>query len=75
MASIPGLGRSPGRGHDNPFQYFCLENLMDRGGWWATESQKESDTAEQTENRTAHTHINSLWYVICYIIIIFRNMS
>ena len=31
--SIPGLGRSPGGGHGNPFQYPCLENLMDRGAW------------------------------------------
>ena len=29
--SIPGLGRSPGGGHGNPFQYSCLENPMDRG--------------------------------------------
>ena len=28
---IPGLRRFPGRGHGNPFQYSCLENLMDRG--------------------------------------------
>ena len=34
--SIPGLGRSPGEGNGNPFQYFCLENSMDRGAWWAT---------------------------------------
>ena len=27
--SIPGLGRSPGEGNGNPFQYSCLENLMD----------------------------------------------
>ena len=33
--SIPGLGRSPGEGYDNPFQYFCLENPMDRGAWRA----------------------------------------
>ena len=26
LGSIPGLGRSPGGGHDNPLQYFCLEN-------------------------------------------------
>ena len=26
MGSIPGLGRSPGGGHGNPLQYFCLEN-------------------------------------------------
>ena len=29
--SIPGLGRSAGGGHDNPLQYSCLENPMDRG--------------------------------------------
>ena len=28
-SSIPGLGRSPGRGHGNPFQYSGLENPMD----------------------------------------------
>ena len=36
MSSIPGSGRSPGGGHDNPLQYSCLENPMDRGDWWAT---------------------------------------
>ena len=36
VGSIPGLGRSPGEGHGNPFQYSCLENPMDRGTWWAT---------------------------------------
>ena len=34
--SISGLGRSPGGGNGNPFQCSCLENLMDRGAWWAT---------------------------------------
>ena len=33
---IPESGRSPGGGHGNPLQYSCLENLMDRGTWWAT---------------------------------------
>ena len=28
--SIPGLRRSPEEGNDNPFQYSCLENYMDR---------------------------------------------
>ena len=27
---IPGLGRCPGGGHGNSFQYFCPENAMDR---------------------------------------------
>ena len=31
--SIPGLGRSPGEGNNNPLQYSCLENLMDGGTW------------------------------------------
>ena len=26
LGSILGLGRSPGGGHGNPFQYSCLEN-------------------------------------------------
>ena len=34
--SIPGSGRSPGGGRGNPLQYFCLENSMDSGAWWAT---------------------------------------
>ena len=34
--SILWLGRSPGEGNGNPLQYFCLENSMDRGFWWAT---------------------------------------
>ena len=36
LGSTPGLGRSPGGGHGNPFQYSCLENPMDTGAWWAT---------------------------------------
>ena len=44
VGSISGLGRSPGGGHDNPFQYSCLEILMDRGAWqaavhWVAKSQ------------------------------------
>ena len=57
---IPGLGRSPGRGHGNPFQYSCLENphgqrsLAGCSPWGHKESEatyspwglKESDTTE-----------------------------
>ena len=35
VGSVSKLGRSPGGGHDNPLQYSCLENPMDRGAWWA----------------------------------------
>ena len=42
--SIPGSGRSPGGGSDNPLQCSCLENPVGRGAWRAavhgvTESQ------------------------------------
>ena len=30
---IPGSGRPPGGGNDNPLQYYCLENPMNRGTW------------------------------------------
>ena len=33
--SIPESGRSPGEGHSNPFQYFCLENPVDSRAWLA----------------------------------------
>ena len=33
---ISGLGRSPGVGNSNPFQYSCLENYRDREALWAT---------------------------------------
>ena len=36
QGSIPGSGRSPGKGNGNPFQYSCLENPMDRGAWQVT---------------------------------------
>ena len=32
---IPGSGRSSGGGNDNPLQYSCLEDPMDRGPWQA----------------------------------------
>ena len=33
--SVPGSGRALGEGHDNPLQYSCLENPMDREAWRA----------------------------------------
>ena len=49
MGSIPGSGRSPGGGNDNPLRYSCLENPMDKEAWWAAvhEVAKEWDITEQ----------------------------
>ena len=46
---IPGLGRSPGEGNDNPLQYSCLENSMDRErslAGYSPWSHKELDMTE-----------------------------
>ena len=50
---IPGLGRYPGGGHGNPLQYTCLEKLMDRGAWWATDHGWQ----KATESLSRHTCI------------------
>ena len=36
LGSIPGLGRSPGKGNSYPLQYSGLENSMDRVAWQGT---------------------------------------
>ena len=50
---IPGLGRSPGVGNGNPFQYSCLENPMDRGAWQATVHR----VAKSQTQLSIHVHI------------------
>ena len=49
LASIPGLGRSPGGEHGNPLQYSCLENLQGQRSLagYSPWGRKESDTTEQ----------------------------
>ena len=42
---IPRLGRFPGEGNGNTFQYSCLENPADRGAWQAM-GREESDRTE-----------------------------
>ena len=36
VGSIPGSGKFPGEGNENPLQYSCLGNPMNRRVWWAT---------------------------------------
>ena len=60
--SIPGLGRSPGEGNDNPLQCSCLENPTDRGNLvgYSPWGHKESDT---TERPTLSLHSNK-WLTV-----------
>ena len=59
LGSIPGLGRSPGEGNDNPFQSSYQENPMERGAWGAkvhgvaksqTQSRRLSISITQTNS-------------------------
>ena len=59
MGSIPRSGRSPGGGHDNPLQYSCLGNPMDREAWWAiVHGVSKSQTRLSTHTHT-HTHTHT----------------
>ena len=48
LGLIPGLGRSPGGGHGNPLQYFCLENPHGQRNLegYSPCGSKESDSTE-----------------------------
>ena len=43
---IPGSGRSPGEGNDDPLQYSCLGSPMDRGAWEATVYRVKKESAQ-----------------------------
>jgi len=43
MGSFPGSGRSSREGNGNPLQYSCLENVIDKGAWWATDHGVEKE--------------------------------
>ena len=53
--SVPGFGRSPGEGNDNPLQYSCLENPMDRGAWRAT-VHRVAESQTRLKQLGMHTH-------------------
>ena len=54
VGSVPGSGRSPGRGHGNLPQYSCLEDLLDRAAWWAIVHRvAKSQTGRERLNKYA----------------------
>ena len=54
--SVPLLGRFPGEGNDDPLQYSCLENSIDRGVWRAI----VCGITKSLTWRMTHTHIHNM---------------
>ena len=57
LGLIPGAGRFPGVGNDNPLQCSSLENPMDRGAWWATVHGVAKSQTRLKRLSTAHLTI------------------
>ena len=67
--SIPGLGRSPGEGNGNPFQY-CMENRHGQRSLvgYSPRSCKESDTIKQLSHTHTHTHTYTHRHLSCFAV-------
>ena len=75
LGSIPGLGRSPGRGHGNSLQCSCLDNLhgqRSRAGYslWG---HKESDRTEWPS--TQHIWIRKWLFIYYFLCKLLSNSS
>ena len=63
---IPMSGKSPGEGNDNPLQYSCLENPMDRGAWRATVHEIA---------KTHIMHARTLCYTLLLLLLLLSRFS
>jgi len=61
QGSIPRLGRVPGGGHGNRFQYSCLENPLVQTGYspWG---RKELDTTERLSTEQVYLTMEPLFH-------------
>ena len=56
-------GWSPGGECDNPLQYYCLENTMDRGTWWTTVYGSQKVRHDWSDLACMHTPLTSYWKI------------
>ena len=71
MGLIAGLGRSPGEGNGNPFQYSCLENSMDGGAWQAI----VHGVAKSQTRLATSLHLASLLLFRLYFFFFFLSLN
>ena len=65
LASIPGLGRSPGGGHGNQFQSSCLENPTDGGAWRLESTGPQRVGHNWATNTLTFRYWNGGWVCAC----------
>ena len=58
--SIPGSGRSPGKGNGNPFRYSCLKSPIDKRTWWATVCGDHGVAKSERQLSTQAQNINMI---------------
>ena len=77
LDSSPGLGRSPGGGHGNPFQYICLENPHGQRSLvgYRPLSHKESDRTEVTGQSVLEFphHYHTLTNISIFILLLLEE--
>ena len=67
LGSIPGLGRFPGEGNGNPFQYSCLENPTDGGAWSRLLSMGSQRVRHDWATSLSLSLSLSIYYHICFL--------
>ena len=55
-----------GEGNDNPLQYSCLENSMDRGVWWAMVRGIAKNQARLSTQHVPHLEIVGIFILLLY---------
>ena len=59
----PRSGWSPGGECDNPLQYYCLENTVDRGTWWTTVYGSQRVRHDWSDLACMHTPLTLYWKI------------
>ena len=67
QGSIPGSGRSPGKGNFNSLQYSCLKKPMDIGAWRATVHGMQRLRNDSVTNVLLHPEAENHLWVACYM--------
>ena len=75
---IPGSGGSPGGGRDNPLQYSCLGNPMDRGAWQVQSLGLQRVGHDVNDLTCMHTHSPYVWimfYLSCQSLLLIGDLK